>query len=354
MKAFDAALFVRMLQRTLREKAGAAPLASFLRSVRNRLGPEPESPLPSTLETRRCLARLGVLDDVRPGEKTEAAFDRFVRQAAATAGADLVTASLWLRLFAAGEYGVMAEPVCGETPCCAECPAREMCAFASGPPDALLPGESPADRLDSAGPAAMAPSELLSLVVGGGRREPEALAAARKLLGRFGSLRALAEASPKELADAGVALETARRVRASLGLVEKWTLERREPDKAFKCGADFFEHYGPLLRDHKKERFLTVLLDVHNRRIGEHVVSEGGLTQTPVHPREVFRPAIREAADAVAFVHNHPSGDPTPSEDDIDMTRRLKEAGELCGIRVIDHVIIGNNRFTSFLEEGLL
>jgi DNA repair protein RadC len=97
-----------------------------------------------------------------------------------------------------------------------------------------------------------------------------------------------------------------------------------------------------------------VLLDIHNRWLGDHVVSEGGLTKTLVHPREVFRPAIRDAAEAVAFVHNHPSGDPTPSQDDIDMTRRLVEAGQMCGIRVVDHVIIGNNRFTSFVEEGLL
>jgi hypothetical protein len=219
MKAFDAALFTRGLQRSLRERAGAAKLAAFLRSVRHRLESEPESPLPSTVETRRCLTRLGVLEDMRAGDAAEAAYARFVRQAAQSAGADLATASIWLRMFSAGQYGVMPDPICGEAPQCGECPAREMCAFASAAPAGLLPGESPAERMDAAGPGALTASELLSLVTGGGRREAEALTAARKLLARFGTLRKLAAATHKELTAAGVSPDTARRVRAALGMV---------------------------------------------------------------------------------------------------------------------------------------
>ena len=82
-------------------------------------------------------------------------------------------------------------------------------------------------------------------------------------------------------------------------------------------------------------------------------ISEGSLNQSIVHPREVFSPAVRESAAAVILVHNHPSGDPTPSREDLEISRRLKEAGELLGIRVLDHIIIGDNTYVSFVERGL-
>ena len=97
-----------------------------------------------------------------------------------------------------------------------------------------------------------------------------------------------------------------------------------------------------------------VLLTNKNRKIRDVKISEGSLTASLVHPREVFNPVIRESAAAVLFVHNHPSGDPTPSQEDMEITRRLKEVGEVMGIRVLDHVVIGHDRYFSFSERGIL
>ncbi len=103
-----------------------------------------------------------------------------------------------------------------------------------------------------------------------------------------------------------------------------------------------------------REAFFVLFLDQKHNLIGIEMISLGSLTASLVHPREVFRPAIRAGAAAIAFVHNHPSGDPTPSMEDISLTRRLKQAGELIGIWVIDHVIVGDQRYSSFADDGLL
>jgi len=115
-----------------------------------------------------------------------------------------------------------------------------------------------------------------------------------------------------------------------------------------------YEHFHERLRDHKRELFLALLLDSKNRLLREVRISEGSLTASIVHPREVFAPVVREAAAAVLFVHNHPSGDPQPSREDLEITRRLKEAGDLMGVRVLDHVIIGSEGYVSLADRGLL
>jgi DNA repair protein RadC len=117
---------------------------------------------------------------------------------------------------------------------------------------------------------------------------------------------------------------------------------------------DLFEHFHPMLRDVKHELFKVVLLDAKNTVLKELTVSKGSLTLSIVHPREVFAPAVRESAAAVIFLHNHPSGDPTPSLEDRQLTDRLVEAGRLLGIRVLDHVILGESRYVSFADEGWL
>ena len=108
------------------------------------------------------------------------------------------------------------------------------------------------------------------------------------------------------------------------------------------------------LRDLKKEVFVAALLDQKNRFLTDEICSEGSLTSSLVHPREVFRRAVRESAAAIAFVHNHPSGDPTPSGHDIDITERLLEVSKLIGIRMLDHVIVGETTYVSFVEQGLM
>lgn len=121
----------------------------------------------------------------------------------------------------------------------------------------------------------------------------------------------------------------------------------RTPQDIFNA---FHERFATLDR----EEFLAVILDGRNRIIGFNVISVGTLTSSLVHPREVFKPAILASAAALVLVHNHPSGDPEPSAEDRALTRRLVEAGEMLGIRILDHVVIGDDRFRSFSEEGLM
>jgi len=117
---------------------------------------------------------------------------------------------------------------------------------------------------------------------------------------------------------------------------------------------EIFEHYHPRMCLLEKEQFHIVMLDGKNRILREERISEGILTASLVHPREVFAPAIREAAAGLVLIHNHPSGDPEPSPEDREVTRRLVAVGELVGIRILDHVIVGDGRYVSFIERGLL
>ena len=115
-----------------------------------------------------------------------------------------------------------------------------------------------------------------------------------------------------------------------------------------------FEHFHEILRDEKKELFFSVLLDIKNRIIRKDLISMGSLSLSVFHPREVFVSAIRESAGSILLVHNHPSGDPTPSSEDVEITYRLREVGKLVGIEVMDHLIIGNGKYVSFIEKHLI
>jgi DNA repair protein RadC len=117
---------------------------------------------------------------------------------------------------------------------------------------------------------------------------------------------------------------------------------------------ELYRHFHPMLRDQKHEIFKVVLLDAKNSFVKETTVSKGSLTLSVVHPREVFAFAVRESAAGVIFLHNHPSGDPTPSLEDRQLTDRLVAAGHLLGIPVLDHIVIGDSRYVSFADEGWL
>ncbi len=146
----------------------------------------------------------------------------------------------------------------------------------------------------------------------------------------------------------------AARLAALFGLSRRLMGERLRQGMLFLNPRQIFDHYHGILRDKKREMFLVVLLDARHRVLGEEIVSEGSLTTSIVHPREVFLPAVRESAGAMVLVHNHPSGDPRPSDEDVAVTRRLVHAAELLGIRVLDHVIVGDGVYSSFKETGLM
>jgi len=146
----------------------------------------------------------------------------------------------------------------------------------------------------------------------------------------------------------------AERIIAAGTLARVLGTQRLRETGALRTAQGVYEAFAPRLSGMEREVFLSVHLDGKNRVISENEVSVGSLTSSLVHPREVFSAAIRERADAVVFVHNHPSGDPTPSLDDLEITKRLVAVSHLVGIRVLDHIVIGAGEYASFHEKGLL
>ena len=215
--------------------------------------------------------------------------------------------------------------------------------------------DGPRERILCRGGDELWDAELLALVLGSGTAGRPVLQVALQALQDAGGLRRLAARSAAEL----TALEGVGPARAAR-LMALFTLARRlhslpfTPGFTVRSGRDVFAHYQPLLRDRKKEFFFTLHLDGKHRLLREERVSQGSLTAAIVHPREVFHTAVRESAATVLVAHNHPSGDPTPSREDYEITARLKEAGELLGIPLLDHVVLGDGAYVSFREEGLM
>ena len=185
--------------------------------------------------------------------------------------------------------------------------------------------------------------DLLVLVSGNER--------ARDLFARHG-IRCVQTLSQAELVSEGLPPGCARRLAGAFELARRLVERRMERGQAFASSAAVYEAFQGRMRHLPCEQFWIVLLDAKNRVIREHLVSQGTLTGSLVHPREVFRVAIRAAAAALVAVHNHPSGDPEPSIEDQELTRRLSAVGELVGIRVADHIAIGDGGYVSFLEPG--
>jgi len=215
--------------------------------------------------------------------------------------------------------------------------------------------ERPRERLLKEGPESLSDAQLMAILLRVGRRDSSAMHVAMELLQQLGGLQGLANRGIEELCRVpGVGPAKAAQVRAAIELGKRVLSAPLSTGMRIGSSADLFKHYYPLLRDLRREIFKIVLLDAKHTVIRDATVSEGSLTLSIVHPREVFSLAIREAAAAVIFLHNHPSGDPQPSTEDRELTRRLVAAGELLGIQVLDHLIIGDNRYLSFADQGWL
>lgn len=213
----------------------------------------------------------------------------------------------------------------------------------------------PRERILHDGPSALGTDELVALVLGTDAGARGAGRVAEDVLSDAGGLRRLAARTPTEVASvAGVGSARAARLLAALELGRRCAAEPLVRGLPVRASADVFRHFHPALRDLRIEQFRVVLLDGKHRMMREELISQGTLTSSPVHPREVFAAAIRHSAAALILVHNHPSGDPTPSADDIEITRRLAQVGELVGIRVLDHVIVGDGAFASLADRGLM
>lgn len=213
--------------------------------------------------------------------------------------------------------------------------------------------ERPRERLLAKGSDVLSDAHLLAILLRTGRRDSSAVQVAIELLDRVGGLGGLAACGIEELcAIPGVGPAKAAQLKAALALGRRSLAVPMSTGTRISSSGDLFKHFHPALRDVKHELFKVVLLDAKNIVIKEATVSEGSLTLSIVHPREAFALAVRESAAAVIFLHNHPSGDPTPSPEDRRLTDRLVTAGNLLGIRVLDHVILGDGRYVSFADEG--
>jgi DNA repair protein RadC len=218
--------------------------------------------------------------------------------------------------------------------------------------------ERPREKMLKQGAQCLTNAELLALILrtGDTATKKSAIDLGREIISHFGdNLRELGVADLAEICTIkGMGLAKASGIKAAFTLAARFQARRLEHLDRFTSPRQVFDYFHHEFRDSRKEYFLTLLLDGKNRIIRRVQISEGSLNQSIVHPREVFIPAVKESATAVILVHNHPSGDPAPSTEDIAITRRLREAGDIMGIKVLDHIIVGDGEFMSFVERGLL
>ncbi|MDR7418671.1 MAG: DNA repair protein RadC [Armatimonadota bacterium] len=223
------------------------------------------------------------------------------------------------------------------------------------PVKALPPEDRPRERLLACGADALSAAELIAVLLRTGTRAATAGDLAGRLLAAFGSLHRLSQAHPAELIrEAGIGPTKASAVLAAFELGRRVQAAPAARRPAVRTPSDVAALVGPQMRHLDREHFRVVLLNTRHEVLGVPAVAIGGLDSAPIHPREVFKEAVKHSAAAIVLVHNHPSGNPEPSGDDLRITARLSEAGRVVGIDVLDHVIIGDGRFVSLRERGAL
>ncbi len=215
--------------------------------------------------------------------------------------------------------------------------------------------ERPRERLQKFGAEALSAQELLALIIGRGIPKKSVMSIAQELITKFGNIKAIGQATIEELSQIkGIGLAKAAQIKASFELGKREELEPEFKNYDIKDPEAVVKAIRAGIKDKAKEHFKLILLNPRNKIIGISTISIGTLNASLVHPREVFKDAIKHSAASVVLAHNHPSGDPEPSEDDLKITKKLVESGNILGIEVLDHIVIGKNNFCSFKERGLI
>lgn len=317
---------------------------------------------------QRWLARLGWMRE--PGASHRArtqAMEVFDALARAT-GASLGEVSYLAGVFSGGERDAPPEAaLCGARPRCGACPLRAGCVYfgmhgkqqevdSKRALKALSAELRPRERLMAKGPKGLGDEELLAILLRTGIRGENAVDVARRLITECGSLESMAAMSVAELArQRGVGTVKATQIKAALELARRLqTLPTMPRGLRMSNSRKLFEYVRPRFVSQRQEEFVVLLLNTKFEVMREVPLTRGLVNQVLVHPREAFNEAVRDNAYAVAFAHNHPSGDPDPSQEDDAVTTRLVRAGEIVGILVKDHIIVAGDIYYSYADQGRL
>jgi len=312
-------------------------------------GPLPNVPWADPNVVRLC-KRIGAVPKSYAGRTASEAVRRAAREMADATGDRPEDAYAVLLSFATDGF-------CGERPRCAECPVSEYCAYPDRRPTIkdLPRAQRPRERLIEGGEEQLSDVELLAIIIRDGSGKETALQLAERLLSAHHSFGELAQCTIGELTRVnGIGPAKAAQIKAALAIARRYASERLDPGTVVTGSGQLVRYMQEKLRGVKKELFFTLLLDTKHRIIREEQIAVGSLNETVVHPREVFKSAIRESAAKVLFVHNHPSGNPEPSLQDRRLTARLCQAGDVVGIGVLDHIVVGADGYFSFAEHGLI
>ncbi|OPZ14874.1 MAG: hypothetical protein BWZ10_01825 [candidate division BRC1 bacterium ADurb.BinA364] len=309
--------------------------------------------------------RLGVL----PGRSATAGGMRLACEAAERihrlTGEDARALDLIVGVFAGAAPGYPpALARCAPRPRCEDCPAAAQCQYCKYRPPAgesarrstikdWDPRQRPRERLAENGAAQLSDAELMAILLRTGTARETALEVAQRALGELGGLNGLDEAALGELrAKPGIGMVKAVTIKAAIELGKRLASAVGRDGQGIRCARDLYNRFQHRFINAKQEQFHQVCLNTKHVVIAESLVTQGTLASSVVHPREAFRDAIRNSAAAVAFVHNHPSGDPAPSPRDIEFTERLEESARILGIPMLDHIIIGAGRYYSFRDRS--
>ncbi len=209
----------------------------------------------------------------------------------------------------------------------------------------------PRERFLKHGPESLSDAELFAIILRTGTIQENVIDMSNRLIAEYG-LDKLFDCSLKELQKIkGIGPSKAMQILSMAELGKRYN-QSKKPITKIKNAEDVFNYFHERLKDKKEENFYVLMLNTQNIIIGEELISKGILDASIIHPREIFRPAIKNAASKIILVHNHPSGDPNPSAEDEEITKRLKEAGDGLGINIVDSVIVGGGRWWSWKEKN--